>query len=315
MKIKENVVRVSTVGFTILLVYMVTGVKAQQHPIYTQYMFNGLVINPAYAGNAETMVITASARKQWTGIQDAPQTGVFSMHSPIKFSRSAAGLIATYDRLGVTRQSMLYGTYAYHLPVTSKSKIAIGAQAGATFYGSSYSDLDIVTDDNTPDPAFEGNESRTLPNLGIGIFYYSERTYVGLSLPTLINNRWNRLDPLATSRQQRHYFLSAGHVFDLNRALKLKPNVLMKWVEGGQFQYDLNINMLIHDVVWAGISYRMEDSFDILLQWNIFDQLSVGYSYGYPTSDLSALQSGTHEVMVSFRVKRDKNIIFSPRYY
>lgn len=288
---------------------------AQQHPIFTQYMFNGLVVNPAYAGSHGSMTLTASARSQWTGIKGAPQTQVFSAHAPIKFTRSAAGAVLTHDRAGVINQSMFYGTYAYHIPVSRNGKVSVGAQAGATFYKANLADLNIVTQNNTGDVSFAGNESRLLPNLGIGAYFYNKTTYIGLSLPTLINNKWNNFDQLDHSTQQRHYFLTAGHVFDINDDLKLKPNFLLRWIENGPFQYDINANLFIKSIVGVGLSYRMNDSMDVLFEWNINDQFAVGYSYGYPTSELASVQWGTHEFVVNYRLKRDKHIIRSPRYF
>ena len=304
---------------TVLVMTMMIGLwqptNAQQHPIFTQYMFNGLIINPAYSGSHESITLTASLRSQWTNMKGAPQTEVFSAHSPIKLSRSAAGFVATHDGLGVTNQYMFYGTYAYRIPVSTNAKLAVGGQAGVTYYQANYADLEVVTPNGLPDPSFAANDSRVLPNLGIGVYYYSHKTYIGLSLPTLINNKWNNQEALLEARQARHYFLSAGHVFDLSSDLKLKPNVLLRWVEGGPFQYDINLNLLIKETVWVGVSYRMQDSIDGLIQWNINKQLSLGYSYGYPTSSLSTFQSGTHEVVVTYRLKQNKHIVFSPRYF
>ncbi len=288
---------------------------AQQHPIFTQYMFNGMVLNPAYTGSHESLTLTASARSQWSGITGAPRTQVFSAHSPIKFTRSAAGAVITNDKAGAINQTMFYGTYAYHIPVSKNSRISVGAQAGATYYKANFADLNIVTQNGAGDVVFAGNESRTLPNLGIGAYFYSKRSYVGFSMPTLINNKWNNYNPSERSTQLRHYYLTAGHVFDLNPDLQLKPNVLLRWMEGGPFQYDINANLFIKQIVWVGISYRMGDSIDGLLEWNINDQLALGYSYGYPTSDLAAVQWGTHEVVLNYRFKRDKRVIRSPRYF
>lgn len=288
---------------------------AQQHPIFTQYMFNGLVLNPAYSGSHESMSLASSLRSQWSGIKGAPQTQVFSIHSPIKFSRSAAGALVIHDQVGVTNQYMAYGTYAYRIPLSKRAKLSFGIQGGVTYYKANFTDLDIVSQNNLSDPAFNNNESRILPNFGVGAYYYSKRTYVGLSLPTLINNKWANQDPLMKARQERHYFLTAGQVFDINPNLKFKPNILLKWVENGPFQYDINANFLIQNMLWAGVSYRMKDAVDILLQWNINDQLSFGYSFGYSTSALSAVQKGTHEVTLNFRVKKNKNVVLSPRYF
>jgi type IX secretion system PorP/SprF family membrane protein len=301
----------------VLLVIMITAQQgsAQQNPLFTQYMFNGLVINPAYSGSHESMTTTFAVRSQWTGLKGAPQTQVASLHSPLKLSRSAAGAVFVHDEVSVVNQYMAYGTYAYRIPVSKKGKLSVGGQAGVTYYQANLSELNILTSNGQPDPTFSQNESRLMPNLGIGIYYYSNKSYVGLSLPTLINNRWNNQDAYTQARQKRHYFLSAGHVFPLSAGLKFKPNVLLKWEEGGPFQYDINANMLIRETLWIGVSYRMEDSVDGLIELNLNNQLSLGYSYGYPISSIAAVQSGTHEVVLNYRINRNKHIVFSPRYF
>jgi type IX secretion system PorP/SprF family membrane protein len=312
MKRKRSIVLIPALG--LLLLIQVAG-YGQQHPIFTQYMFNGLVLNPAYSGSHESMTATASARRQWTGIQGAPQTEILSLHSPLRFSRSAAGGAFIHDHVGVTHQYMFYGTYAYRIPVSKNAKLAVGAQAGATYYRADLNDLNIVTSTNQQDPSFAGTDSRILPNFGIGVYYYSKKMYVGLSLPTIVNNKFNNQDPNLKATQERHYFLSAGRVFDLNPKLKLKPNVLLKWVEDGPFQYDINANLLIDNKLWVGVSYRMQDSVDGLLEFNINEELSVGYSYGYPISSLASLQSGTHEIVLNYRIRKNKHIVLSPRYF
>ena len=301
----------------LLLVIMITARQgsAQQNPLFTQYMFNGLVINPAYSGSHESMTTTFAVRSQWTGLKGAPQTQVASVHSPLKLSRSAAGAVLVHDEVSVVNQYMAYGTYAYRIPVSKTGKLSVGGQAGVTYYQANLSELNILTSNGQPDPTFYQNESRLMPNLGIGIYYYSKKSYVGLSLPTLINNRWNNQDAYTQARQKRHYFLSAGHVFPLSPGLKFKPNVLLKWEEGGPFQYDINANMLIRETLWIGVSYRMEDSVDGLIELNLNNQLSLGYSYGYPISSIAAVQSGTHEVVLNYRINRNKHVVFSPRYF
>lgn len=288
--------------------------QAQQTSLFTQYMFNGLVINPAYTGTHGNMATSASYRSQWTGLKGAPQTQIASFHSPIKFTRSAAGAMLVHDQTGVTHQYSLYGTYAYHIPVSKNGKISVGGQAGISYYQSNRADAHIVTNGNQPDPTYMTNDSRFQPNLGIGAYYYTKRTYVGLSIPTLINNKWNTGD-INSARQKRHYFLSAGHVMDLAPNVKLKPNVLLRWEEGGPFQFDLNANVLFAEVLWVGVSYRMQDSVDGLLEFVINNQLNVGYSYGYPITPLANAQSGTHEFVLNYRIKRNKNVVFSPRYF
>lgn len=288
---------------------------AQQHPIFTQYMFNGLVINPAYAGSHGSTTLTATARQQWTGLQGAPETQVFTLHSPIKLSRSSAGLMFVHDQAGPINQYSFSGVYAYRIPVSTHGRLAIGGQAGVTYHQANLSELNIVTSDNQPDIAFAGSDTRFLPNLGLGVFYHDNRKYVGLSIPTIVNNRWNTQDPYSKSTQERHYFLSAGYIFDINADLKLKPNVLLRWEENGPFQYDLNANLLIKEMIWVGVSYRMNDAIDALFEYNVNDQMSIGYSYGYPTSGLASYQAGTHEFLINYRIKKNKQVVLSPRYF
>lgn len=311
LKIKYHIVLVNC---WIFLFFFHSG-YSQQYPIFTQYMFNGLVINPAYTGSHESMAFTAASRSQWSDLAGAPQTEIFTLHSPIKFSRSSAGMFLTLDQLGETRQFMLYSTYAYRFPISKKGKIALGGQIGVTNYETNYTDLNIITQDNNIDPAFQENNKRYLPNVGIGAYYYDDRLYVGLSTPGLVGNKFNKDNYLELATQKRHYFLTAGYVFDLNQNLKLKPNLLLKWVENGAFQYDINTNLLIKQIVWVGISYRMNDSVDALFGWNINDRLAVGYSYGYPVNALQSFLTGTHELSLNYRLKRDRKIIQSPRFF
>jgi len=305
--------RIALLTCWVLLIFFHSGFS-QQYPIFTQYMFNGLVLNPAYTGSHESMAFTAATRSQWTDLKGAPRTEIFSVDAPIKFSRSAAGAFLTLDQLGETRQSMLYGTYAYRFPVSKKGKISVGGQLGVTYYQTNYTDLNIVSPDDI-DPTFQQNNQRYLPNAGIGAYYYDDRLYVGLATPNLLGNKFNKDNYLELAKQKRHYFLTAGYEFDLNENLKLKPNVLLKWVENGTFQYDINSNLLIKQMVWVGISYRMDDSVDALFGWNMNERFAIGYSYGYPVNALQSFLTGTHELSINYRLKRDRKIIQSPRYF
>ena len=298
----------------VLLIFFHSG-YSQQYPIFTQYMFNGLVINPAYTGSHESMAFTAATRSQWTDLEGAPQTEIFTVHSPIKFSRSSAGVFLTLDKLGETKQYMVYGTYAYRFPISKKGKIAIGGQLGVTYYQTNYTDLNIVSQDNSVDPVFQNNNQRYLPNVGLGTYYYDDRLFIGVSSPGIISNKFNRGNHLELAAQKRHYFLTAGYVIDLNQYLKIKPNLLLKWVEDGAFQFDINANLLIKQAVWVGISYRMNDSVDALFGWNINERLAAGYSYGYPINALQSFSTGTHELSINYRLKRERIIIQSPRYF
>ncbi len=300
----------------ILVVMPFHKASAQQHPIYSQYMFNGLVVNPAYTGTSGALRFTTSVRRQWTGLPGSPKTESLSVHSPISLSRSSVGLVAMRDEVSVTNQYVVYGTYAYKIPISEKVFLSAGAQAGFGSYRSDFTELTVVTGTNQPDPLFQSDQyGKILPNLGLGLYLYSQRSYVGISLPELINNAYFKSDPLIQSRQQRLILLTAGHVFDINNDLKLKPNVLLKYLESGPFQVDVNCNLLIKNTIWAGASYRLNDGVDAILEWLINAQLSMGYSYGYSLTQLKDYQGGSHEFVLNYTLKRKKNVVLSPRYF
>jgi type IX secretion system PorP/SprF family membrane protein len=285
-------------------------VNAQQQVMFTQYMFNGLAINPAYAGSHQTVSMTALMRQQWTGLDGAPSTQTFSVHSPMRKERFSLGLLFLHDKIGVTNQNGIYGSYAYRIPISNKGKLAFGLQAGATFYNALFSKVSIT------DPTFKNDVRLAKPNVGFGVYYNTDRFYVGFSMPQLIQTTFDKNNPDSDSKLVRHYFASAGYVFDLGPGLKLKPNVLLKAVSGAPVELDLNMNSLFRDVLWVGLSWRTFDSFDAILQFQINDQFQVGYSYDFATTtELRRVNGGSHELMLNYRFTFNKSRLITPRYF
>jgi type IX secretion system PorP/SprF family membrane protein len=284
--------------------------NGQQQVMFTQYMFNGLALNPAYAGSHETMSITALARKQWTGLDGAPSTQTLSIHSPIRHQRMSLGLLFLHDNIGVTDQTGAYASYAYRIPV-GKGKLAFGLQGGIAYFNARFSKV------STTDQTFAGGDVREVhPTFGFGMYYNTNRFYIGVSVPQLNQSTFDRSYADSDSRIVRHYFASAGYVFDLNHSLKLKPNILVKAVEGAPVEFDLNANLLIKDVVWLGLSWRSFDSFDAVFQVQVTDQLQIGYSYDFATTtDLSRVNGGSHELMLNYRFTFIRSRIITPRYF
>lgn len=284
---------------------------AQQQIMFTQYMFNGLAINPAYAGSHESVSATALVRKQWTGLDGAPSTQTFSVHSPIRNQKMSLGLLMLHDKIGVTDQTGIYGSYAYRISFSEKAKLALGLQAGVAFYNAQFSKV------STTDPTFANNDvHESHPSFGFGIYYNTNRFYVGLSAPQLNQFKTNKNNPDSDSKIIRHYFFTTGYVFDLSPALKLKPNILIKAVNGAPIELDLNANLLIQDVIWVGVSWRSFDSFDAILQAQLTDQLQIGYSYDFATtSAISRVNNGSHEIMLNYRFSFNRNRVITPRYF
>lgn len=288
-----------------------SAVMAQQQVMFTQYMFNQLALNPAYAGSHKTLSITALARKQWAGLEGAPNTLTLSVHSPIINQRIGVGLLVVNDKIGVTKQTGLYNSYSYRIPFQNGGRLAFGLQIGFTAYNAQFSKI------SDTDPTFASDVREVHPNVGGGLFYNTKLFYVGLSAPQLIQNTFDKDNLDSDSKMLRHYFITTGYVFTLNRQLKLKPSLLVKAVSGAPVQFDVNLNLLMQEVLWVGLSWRSFESVDALLQFQITDKLQFGYSYDFSTTTkLSRVNSGSHEIMINYRVlNKRQSSPATPRYF
>jgi type IX secretion system PorP/SprF family membrane protein len=286
---------------------------AQQQAAFTQYMFNGLALNPAYAGSHGSLSATALARRQWFGFDGTASTGTFSLHSPILDKNIAVGTLLLHDRIGVTDQTGFNLAFAYQIRFP-KGILSMGAQGGFTSYRARLSQLLVM---HPNDPNFSGEDvNRFLPNVGTGFYYYTDRLYVGLSVPQLLNHYYNPNIENGMARQVRHYFLTGGYVVDLSPDLKLKPSLLVKLVEGAPVQADFNANLLIKDVIWIGASYRSFESIDALLELQLSSQLKFGYAYDFATSrQVRSVTGGSHEMMLNYRFSFSKTKLITPRYF
>ena len=316
MKLVKNLL--NYIGLALLLVSSsINGCWAQQEAMFTQYMFNGLAINPAYAGSHQTLEFTALARQQWTGLEGAPSTQTFTAHSPLKNRSIGLGLSIIHDKIGITSQFGTYGAYSYRIQFNNKGVLSMGLQAGFTQYQEDLTQLQgSIRDPN--DPNFSQDQvSKFMPNFGAGLYYYTDRFYMGLSSPHLVQNKLDNVETVdSEARQKRHYFFTTGYVFDLSRSVKFKPNLLLKVVEGAPLEADVNVNFLFQEILWVGVSYRSFDSFDAILQLNVTEQFSIGYAYDFATTtELKRLHSGSHELMLNYRLKPPRRRMLTPRYF
>lgn len=281
----------------------------QQQVMFTQYMFNGLALNPAYAGSHETISLTGLIREQWTGVDGAPSTQTFSVHSPIINQNIGVGLMLLHDNIGVTNQTGLYGAYSYKLPL-SEGNLAFGLQLGFSSYNAQFSQVAA----SNSEFAF-GDVKEIHPNAGFGAYYSTDRFYAGFSIPQLIENNFDKDNPNSNSKIVRHYFLTSGYVFDLNSSLKLKPSFLMKTVDGAPSAFDLNASLLIHNVLWVGASWRSFASINALIQVQVTDKLQIGYAYDVASTKFREVSGGSHEIMVNYRFKFSNTQVVTPRYF
>lgn len=284
----------------------------QQQTMYTQYMFNGLALNPAYAGSHGALSLTALTREQWSGLEGAPSTQTFAIHSPIKNKNISLGMVLLRDQIGVSKEHSVYGSYAYRIAM-DKGTLSMGLQVGFTSYREDLNDLLLL---QRPAADFQNYKSSFLPNFGAGLFYTSERFYVGFSVPRMLQNSIDQDNPVSFAKEVRHYFLTGGYLFYLSKDLKLKPNFLLKVVEGAPIQLDLNANLLIKDLIWVGISHRFGADWNAILELQLSKRFRLGYAYDFAsTTDLSAVQSGSHEFMLNYVFVKPEQRMKSPRFF
>lgn len=290
-----------------------TLVEAQQEPMYSQYMFNMLNVNPAYAGNSGADNVTLLYRMQWAGVDGAPRTGTFSWDRRQAESNVGYGLQIYNDRLGIENTTGFQAFYSYRLRF-QKSNLTLGLSAGALNYQATYSRVAVIQGN---DPRFMEDVNSILPSIGFGAIYSAERIYVGFSIPALLNTKIdNNNEPVVTSANN-HYFLTGGYIFDLSDAVKLKPSLLVKAVKGSPLAVDINMNAWFQDKVGLGVSYRTGDALVGLFEMQLSPKFRVGYAYDFVISNLKTYNlGGSHELMLRYEFNNPKNQrVMSPRYY
>ncbi len=271
----------------------------QQKALFTQYMFNGLVVNPSYSAIDEALNVTAVSRHQWVGFKGAPNTQSFSIHTPIKESNSSIGLMLMRDQIGeVIKENGVFLSFAQRVQLAEGSFLAIGVNGGFSKYVANYSQ--VPSESIGTDPVFS-DQNDLRGNFGFGVTLFSDRYYVGFSSPFFY---YRDLGGDATSSKTAyspHYMLQGGYLLDLGEDLKLKPTTLVKYVKGSPLQVDLNANLLIKETFWIGISWRSFESLDFIAEIQITPNLQLGYSYDFTTTSLAKTQKGSHEVMLNIR--------------
>ena len=286
-------------------------VTAQQDPQYTQYMYNMNVVNPAYAGSKEALSLTALYRKQWSGLEGAPETITFSGHSPIS-DKVGLGLSAIKDELGPVKETNVYADFSYTLQMSESLYLALGIKAGATFHDVGLTDL---TTQDINDPFFSTDINNTYPNVGAGAFFYGDNFYIGLSVPNFLTSVHLDENGLKYGSETMHYFATAGYVFQVNENFKLKPSTMGKSAFDAPLSFDVNLNALFYEKFEIGASYRLEDSFAGMVGFQATDFLRIGYAYDHVVSELDVVTNASHEVILTFDLIFKQKSLRSPRYF
>lgn len=298
---------------TILCLFVVSTICAQQNPEYTQYMYNTMTVNPGYAGSTGSLEAILLHRSQWVGIDGAPQTQSFTLHSPLYNEKIGLGLSIINDKLGPSNEVIMEGNFSYTLPAGADKKFAFGLKAGARKLdidwskGRYYDDVDVLLNNNI------NNEIK--PSVGAGFYFYSQKWYMGVSVPNFIRSNFYDDVQQEVAIDRLHYHLIGGYVFDLSGSLKFKPAFLMKAVNGAPLYYNVSANFLIHEKLTLGASYQVDDSVSALAGFQITNEFFIGYSYDYTTTNLNKYNDGSHEFILRYQLQKKSSQIKSPRFF
>ena len=307
--------------YTILVFILITSIRveAQQLPQFTQYMYNTISVNPAYAGSRQVLSAVGIHRSQWAGLDKGPQTQTVSIHSPLKNDKIGIGLSFINDKLGYEKFTYLYGDISYTINLSQDIRLAFGLKAGFTQYNL---DNELLAAEAS-DPNISGFRNRWEPNLGAGFYMHTNKWYVGLSAPRLLNIDHNDLNVNGIDYgivDKVSYYLTGGYVFDLSQTVKFKPATLIKATRGAPLSYDITANFLFNEKFWLGGSYRFNEftgALGALVDFQVSKQFRIGYAYEHPLSDINQFSSGTHEILLMFELIRpDRSYrTKSPRYF
>lgn len=308
----------------IILILTILGatvkMQAQQDPMLSHYMFNGLFLNPAYAGTHPYMGATLIHRQQWLGFNGRPQTSVFGIDGPLKSETMGLGFTFVNDRTGGFRRNDLMLNYAYHIKVNEGAKLSLGINAGLVNVG--YNNGSTETwDDKSADVAFNNTTPFWTPKFGFGAYYYTSKFYAGLSIPALYANEPAKYS-VSNSNDfnffKTHYNLTAGYLFDVGSNIMLKPSTLIKYQRAAPLQLDLNCNAFFGEMFSAGLSYRVDrtGSWIVgLLGYNVTPELRLGMSYDYNISGIRKYNKGSLEFMLGYDFASKTMKIKNPRYF
>lgn len=313
-------IKMKTILHSIILLFFLNSLYPQQDPEYTHYMYNMNVLNPAYATGTESVLnIGTLYRTQWVGAVGAPKTLTFFSHIPVSKSvELGVSLISDDIGDGAKKENNFYMDFAYVIRLKNKQNISFGLKAGFTSFQTDFNGFRLESGDPATDLAFSQNINNFKPNIGAGIYYFSNRYYIGLSAPNLLSNKHieERSGIHAFGSENIHTFLTAGYVFKIGNDCRLKPAFMTKYVPGTPLSTDISVNILYNSRFELGAAYRIDDAVSGLMSIGVSPSIRVGYAYDYTLSNLGQFNSGTHEIFLLFDLDLlGKGYDKSPRFF
>ncbi len=303
------------ITLTVFLFATLFSVKAQQDAQYTQYMYNTMVFNPAYAGSRGVLSIESLYRTQWVGLEGAPDTGTISFNTPVGDSeRLGIGVSIINDEIGPSQETYFDASFSYTIPVSNYGKLAFGIKGGLSWLNVDFNKLS----------AFEANDQYLQPNVdnvfspnvGVGVYYHTPNFYLGLSAPNLIETNHFDASPNVSyvAKERINYYLMSGYVFDLGENTKFKPATLIKAVQGAPLQLDVSANFLFSEKLMLGAAWRWDAALSAMAGFQVSEMIMIGYAYDADTTNLGNFNSGSHEIFLRFEIF-SRGRMLSPRFF
>jgi type IX secretion system PorP/SprF family membrane protein len=284
---------------------------SQQDSQYTQYMYNTPLVNPAYAGSRETITAFLLHRNQWVGLEGAPVTNNFSINMPVGDSNFGIGLNFVNDKIGPVSENEISADLAYFIQVSENYKLSLGLKGTANLFQLDVNKLRIF---DPSDPQFQNVDTEFSPNVGAGLYLFSDKTYFGLSIPNFFESYRYNDNNVEITKEKMHFYFIAGHVFTISPNIDFKPAVLSKIVEGAPLQADVTANFLFFDKLTLGAAYRWDASVSALAGFQISDSWFIGYGYDLETTKLANYNSGSHEIFLRYEVF-NRSRVSAPRFF
>jgi len=291
--------------FTALVSY------AQQDAQFTQYMYNTINVNPAYAGSRGALSVFALHRTQWMGIDGAPVTNTLSINTPLNDSNIGLGVSIINDKIGPTHENTISADLSYTIPTSETFKLSFGIKATANLFDLNSYELDPLV---SGDPSLQ-NYTKFNPNVGAGIYLHSNKAYIGFSAPNFIETNRYSDNEVKIYKEKVNYYLIGGYVFDLNDDLKFKPAIISKLVEGAPLQIDMSANFMFNNKFLVGVAYRWSAAVSAMVGFQVSDGLYIGYGFDNETTNLKNYNRGSHEVFLRYEIFKNNYRMTTPRFF
>ena len=285
---------------------------AQQDAQYTQYMYNTININPAYTGSRGVMSIFGLHRTQWVGLDGAPVTNAVSLNTPINNSKLGIGLSFVNDRIGPTDENTISADISYTVQTSETYKLSFGIKGTANLFSL---DVNKLNPADAGDPHLQNFNNNFTPNFGAGVYFHSDKLYVGLSVPNFLQTTRYEDNSVSVYKERMNFYFIGGYVFDLSPSIKFKPAFLMKTIQGAPLQLDVSGNFLFNDKFTIGAAWRWDAAVSAMAGFQVTEGLFVGYGYDLETTKLSNYNSGSHEIFLRFELFNKFNKLTSPRFF